>query len=413
MFRSAKNEILEAIQSRRSFIPSDSVTLACPDLAQALNQLLEDYCEAEDRRYGKDSVIKQLEVALMNLNESVLLIDQSRTVRFVNDASKSWLSYRSGNIIGRSIEDVFRSAELIEFVYALIQGQLGQKGQQIVRIQRNGNGVRWFEVTGASIKENDGGKIFLLVMHDITQLKALEAVRKDFVANVSHELRTPVTVIKGFTETLAEEGDELPPALRNKFIDKTHRNVQRLNDLIEDLLILSRLESGAHQEKKEVFDLNEICSEVAENFNLQKTNYEIPIIFEDCKTEAWIEADRNQCIQILENLIDNCYRYAGNFTEIVIRLGEVKQGDQVFWRCEVQDDGVGIPVQSQSRVFERFYRVDKSRSTQSGGTGLGLSIVKHIVQLHGGTVSVSTPEGGGTSVMVLFPKYDEGKLLKQ
>jgi PAS domain S-box-containing protein len=377
----------------------------CKNLTKDFNQFVDEYLEEKIRKKGQENVITQLNLALMNLNESVIIIDAERNIQLVNEASKKWLAGRGHNIQGRAIEEVFRNSELIEFCYALIEGNLGSGSKKTIRIQREGNGVLWFEVTGAHIENPiEGKQMFLVVLHDITQLTELEAVRKDFVANVSHELRTPITVIKGFAETLAEDEGGLSEAMSKKFIDKIDKNAKRLHSLVEDLLTLSRLESGVHVPELQKVSLRDICYEVSENYNLQEKNFDKPVRFVEGEDPAWVMANKNQIIQVLENVVDNAYRYAGNFTQITINLQSEQIGEVSFWKCSICDDGVGIPKKDQARVFERFYRVDKSRSTQSGGTGLGLSIVKHITQLHGGVVSISSQEGKGTCVNMSIPQ---------
>ncbi len=407
-YRALKNTVRnlsEAASQKRPFLLNESRFIFLQRLTNEYNGLLEISNQFKNKELEIDSARSQLEAALMNLCESVFLINKDRTICFVNEVSQDWMSGGAHSIVGKSIEDVFRSSELIEFVYALMDGELGLKGQKIVRMQKNETDVFWFEVTGASILEEDSsGSMYILVLHDITQLKRLEGIRQDFVANVSHELRTPVTVIKGFTETLSEDADKLTDALRNKFIEKTHRNVQRLNLLIEDLLILSRLESGCHKEEKQVLDLNLICEEVAENYNLLNKKYIQPIEFLPIEKAAWVLFNKNQCFQILENIVDNAYRYAGVFSKVSIQLDEFMDSSGEYWRCQISDDGIGIPKKYLSRVFERFYRVDPSRSSNSGGTGIGLAIVKHMIQLMGGNVYIESEEGVGTSVIVLFLK---------
>jgi len=226
-------------------------------------------------------------------------------------------------------------------------------------------------------------------------------VRKDFVANVSHELRTPVAIVKGFAETLDDSYDQLSGKKRREFIGKIRKNSDRLCSLVEDLLHLAELESPSHTLRPEPSSLSVVVRSVADrlgeglDLNTQRIRLELA---EERKSMSF-DPLRVECV--VENLLSNALRYARDSSEIIIRT--IFDEELKWLRCEVQDDGCGIPEKDLPHIFERFYRVDKGRSRDSGGTGLGLSIVKHIVDLHGGDVSVRSEIGKGTTFSFTLP----------
>jgi two-component system phosphate regulon sensor histidine kinase PhoR len=241
----------------------------------------------------------------------------------------------------------------------------------------------------------------LLALHDLTEVERVNRVRQDFVANVSHELRTPLTSLRGYAETLLEGGlDDVEH--REEFVRIIRDQTARLQALAEDLLALAELERPDGTLRAEPFDLLEVArAQVAafrdrarhEGLELQiAPGAPVPVV-----------ADRARIEQVLANLLDNAMKYTDR-GHVIVRAGT---RDGMSW-CEVEDTGAGIPEEHQSRVFERFYRVDKSRSREQGGTGLGLSIVKHIVELHDGTVSVRSEPGRGSTFRFEIPTHPLG-----
>ena len=226
-------------------------------------------------------------------------------------------------------------------------------------------------------------------------------VRKDFVANVSHELRTPVAILKGFAETLDDSYDELSGKKRREFIGKIRKNSDRLCSLVEDLLHLAELESPSHTLRPEPSSLSVVVRTVADrlgeglDLNTQRIRLELA---EERKSMSF---DPLMVECVVENLLSNALRYARDSSEIIIRT--IFDEELTWVRCEVQDDGCGISEKDLPHLFERFYRVDKGRSRNNGGTGLGLSIVKHIVELHGGEVSVQSELEEGTIFSFSLP----------
>jgi two-component system phosphate regulon sensor histidine kinase PhoR len=240
------------------------------------------------------------------------------------------------------------------------------------------------------------------VFHDITDLKMLEKIRKDFVANVSHELRTPVSVIKGYAETILTEGNKLSPEKLVQFTEVIHTHAERLANLISDLLTLSRIESGTIPLEPEPVTLLSAVNRVTHL--LEQKARDKKVTLEKTGSLASmpeIQADPDKLEQILINLLENAIKFtpAGG----TVKVSASDQGDRI--RIDVKDTGIGIPPMDISRIFERFYRVDTARSRELGGTGLGLSIVKHIVQAHGGSVSVESTPGAGSTFSFTMRKF--------
>ena len=229
----------------------------------------------------------------------------------------------------------------------------------------------------------------------------LENVRRDFVANVSHELRTPVAIVKGFAETLEDDYDELSGKKRREFIGKIRKNSDRLCSLVEDLLQLAELESPSHELRREPGSLATVARIVTDRFGERVDQQTQSIRLELAEEDEPIHFDSVKIERVIENLLDNALLYARGFSVLTIRTIIDEEAREI--RCQVEDDGCGIPEKDLPHLFERFYRVDKGRSRESGGTGLGLSIVKHMVELHGGSVAVRSEIEKGTIFSFSLP----------
>jgi two-component system phosphate regulon sensor histidine kinase PhoR len=241
------------------------------------------------------------------------------------------------------------------------------------------------------------------VFVDVTEMRRLETLRRDFVANVSHELRTPVTAIRSAAETLQGSLPEDRVVLE-QFIGIIARNAQRLHELVEDLLDLSRIESQKLKLSIEPLDLRVAFSRVLNTFQERADKRGVELVNDVGLLVPMVLADRRAMDHIVTNLVDNAVKYCGPRSKVVLR-GDV-QGDQV--RVLIQDDGPGIEARHLPRLFERFYRVDPGRSREIGGTGLGLSIVKHLAEAMGATVSVESTPGRGTTFSILLRKAESG-----
>jgi two-component system phosphate regulon sensor histidine kinase PhoR len=259
---------------------------------------------------------------------------------------------------------------------------------------------RWLQLNAAAIMDGEGThQGAILVFHDLTRLKQLENTRREFVANVSHELRTPLSLIKGFVETLLD-GAKNDPELATRFLKTIEKHANRLTYLIEDLLTISRLESG-----QIVMNLQRVklCDEIERvREDLQSRTGEKQVTVENqVPATLTAQADVDRLQQVLFNLVENAIKYGRQGGRVTI--GGKSTGDKKV-QVWVQDDGPGIPAEAKDRIFERFYRVDRARSRESGGTGLGLAIVKHIVQAHGGEVWVKSDLGAGSTFYFTLPE---------
>jgi signal transduction histidine kinase len=259
---------------------------------------------------------------------------------------------------------------------------------------------RWLEISTAPMPDEGltEGRFTLYVFHDITRQKGLEKMRTEFVANASHELRTPVTIIKGYADTLLEDDKDLSVEERRRFLEKISTHSERLNLLLRDLLFLSRLESTGSALHRERWSVSRLIEDTAESWRgVLEDGQQLHYAF--AGEEDIVFADSLRFSQVVMNLLENIRRHAKGFTRIDISTTVERDGVWVV----VADDGQGFPEKDLPHIFQRFYRVEKGRSRESGGTGLGLAIVKHIVQEHGGEVSARSQRGQGTRIDIFLP----------
>ena len=229
-----------------------------------------------------------------------------------------------------------------------------------------------------------------------------ELARRDFVANVSHELRTPVSIIKGFSDSMIEDYPDLKEKQKKHFLEKIQRNAQRLHALVEDLLALATLERAEPSLKLEKLDFYALIRSTVENGIGYQNRASTPIALDIPEEELMIHADTQKLVSLIENLVENASLHAEGVTQIKVRAR--KESSAPYVLCSIEDNGQGIPEEELSRLFERFYRVDKGRSRERGGTGLGLSIAREVVEAHGGEISASSLQGKGTSFSFRLPE---------
>ena len=373
-------------------------------LRRVSNELLSEFEQLQQQRTGQ---LAQLEATLGSLQEGVLIVDASNYVLLANQAIQAISPRPAHQIIGHRLELVLHSAAFLSYVETVRRGKaLPQQEVEFVEAGR----TTWLEVTGTTIQNQGNARApwTIFVLHDITKQKKLEAVRKDFVANVSHELRTPLSVIKGYVETLVDGHAEIPADDRERFLKTIQRHTERLNSLLEDLLVLSRLESINPGLKRESTDLPALLTAILDDYHGRPaaTDHRLELNIDAAPALAGLHIDPLKCTQAVENLLDNALKYTPKGTQIQlsVRMNEL---DGVV--VSVRDNGLGIPAEDLPHLFERFYRVDKGRSREKGGTGLGLSIVKHIVQLHGGRAWVESQLGQGTTFFFSLPLRVAGK----
>jgi len=359
-------------------------------LATVLNDMAS---RIESQMHSLAAEKRHLDTILLGMGEGVMVATSNGTITLVNTAFKDMFAI-SGSVEGKNLIEISRSPDL-----QAAFNELSRTGKELIReinIKPGGTTLltHWVPL---AVSSSDNGVV--AVFHDITDMKYVENMRKDFVANVSHELRTPVSVIKGYAETLMQDNMiASDPVKAEKFAGIIHNHAERLTSLINDILTLSYLESKTAILELNSLDIsgtiNKACMLLAENAAVKK----ISLINEVGTGIPRVMADQGRLEQVLVNLIDNAIKYTPEGGSIRISAEQTAQSV----RLSVEDSGIGIPLKDQSRIFERFYRVDAARSREQGGTGLGLSIAKHIMQLHGGEITVnSTPGKGSTFTCIL------------
>lgn len=331
---------------------------------------------------------------LDSMIEGVIAVDKDTRVLSLNPTAEKIFNTTRENALSRIFLEVFPNNDIAEVIALVLnKGEFVSRELNLVwPVQKV------FQVNASPIFESGAVSGCLLVIHDITEIRRLETMRRDFVANVSHELRTPLTSIKGFVETLLEGAlDDKENSVN--FLKIINSHAERLNTLINDLLDLSHIESKEILLKKDKFPLSILVDEVMLGFKSQakkkgvEIKNEIPQGFQ-------IVADRSKIEQVLANLINNAIKYNKEKGSARIYSEQLTAGIKIV----VEDSGSGIPAKDIPQIFERFYRVDKARSRELGGTGLGLSIVKHIIELHSGVVGVESTEGLGSKFWFTIPK---------
>lgn len=366
------------------------------DLARSFNRMSE---ELERQMGDLSKEVSEKEAVLSSMIEGVLAIDRDEHVILINQAAQRMLELRPDDTLGKFHWEVIRNSEINNLFKEILKTHM----QKTVEFQISPLDEMTFMVHAAPIRARGGNILGVVaVFHDVTEIRRLEKVRMEFVANVSHELRTPLTSIKGFVETLKRGAlDEGENALN--FLDIIERHTDRLNRLITDLLELSRVESGKKKMDFQPIKVEELINRSISHFmeisnkSLQKIKCNIP------SDLPMVLADEEGVETVLKNLLDNAIKYTPERGEIIIT--SVDRDDYI--EIAVVDNGMGIPLKDLPHIFERFYRVDKTRSRELGGTGLGLSIVKHIIEAHGGAVSVDSEVGKGSRFSFTLSKVSK------
>ena len=336
---------------------------------------------------------QRLAAILRGMGEGVMVTDHLGIIRLVNPAFKKQFGL-SGPVEGQPLVSVCRQPELINAIER--QRESGGDVQCELSVPLTGSTLLAHGVLLESLGSRHG---VVTVFHDISELKRVEQMRRDFVANVSHELRTPVAVIKGYAETLLDGALADLPERRHHFVSIIARHAERLTALITDILTLSRLESKELQLTLHPHAIRETVVKACQLMEDHALSRGIHLISQVPDTLPSVMIDEAQIEQVLLNLIDNAIKYSPEGGTVTVAC-QVSGGRLMI---TVSDTGIGIPAKDLPRIFERFYRVDAGRSREQGGTGLGLSIVKHIVQLHNGDVRASSQPGVGTTMTVSIP----------
>ena len=362
-------------------------------LAETMNQMA---AQLEERLQTVSKERNQREAVLSSMVEGVLAVDTDGHIISLNKAAAQFFNvFQPETAAGRSIEEVFRNVKLQRFITEVLEGQEALECELVVENNR----TYCLQARGTNLLGAQNRRIgAVIVFNDVSRLRRLENLRRDFVANVSHELKTPITAIKGFVETLLD-GALKDPVEAERFLKIVAKHADRLNAIIEDLLMLSRLEQdgkeGMEMQKTGLCGLMnsavEVCTQRAAD---KKITIQV-----ECPQALTATVNPPLIEQALINLIGNAVKYSADGKNVVVSAC-ADNGGVVL---SVKDQGYGIEKQHLDRLFERFYRVDKGRSRQEGGTGLGLSIVKHIAQAHGGTISVQSRYGEGSTFSIFLP----------
>ncbi|MSR33125.1 MAG: PAS domain-containing sensor histidine kinase [Gemmataceae bacterium] len=338
---------------------------------------------------------QQLLTMLSGMVEGVVALDNEQRILFVNERADSLLELSSA--VGKRLWEVVRNPELRELAGQALEG----KKPKLREISWPGEGKKRLTVHAARL---EGARGAVLVIHDTTELRRLERLRQDFVANVSHELKTPLAVMKVCVETLLDgalDDQENAP----HFLHRIQEQTERLNLLILDLLSLARIESGSELFEVAPVEVLQAAEQCVERHGDRARARGQKLVLQPMNgpltPPPGLSAlvDEESLLQILDNLVDNALKYSPEGKTIEVRYGV--EGNQVI--LQVRDDGIGIPQEDLTRVFERFFRVDKARSRQLGGTGLGLAIVKHLVSAMKGTIRGESSPGHGSTFTVRLP----------
>lgn len=363
-------------------------------LGDALNRVAE---QMEERIRALRRQRNELEAVLASMVEGVIAVDTEQNIININRAAGEMTGVEPSRARGRSIQETIRNPDIQKFVTEVLsKSTLLEKD---IQIHRDGE-LHFMQAHGMLLYDGIGRSLgALVVLNDVTHLRRLENMRKDFVANVSHELKTPITSIKGSVETL-QDGAIENPGDASRFLAIIGKHAERMNAIVNDLLILSRLDQEDESSfiEQEPIHVCDILSSAVMDCEVKASEKQIGIEI-DCDDSIKLNVNRRLLEQAVVNLIDNAIKYSDPGRRVYLSA-VVEEGEA---RIIVRDNGMGIPKENQSRIFERFYRVDKARSRKLGGTGLGLAIVKHIAKVHGGQATVESAPGKGSSFTIHLP----------
>ena len=332
---------------------------------------------------------------MASLQDAVLVVDSQARLRFVNHAALQLFDLRIEEVLGANLIEALPSFGIEAAMRAaLINGQSSAQELHLYAPK-----IREAFLRVAPVYSGAGAEVgAVAIVQDLTQLRRLERVRRDFVANASHELRTPIANIRATAETLLHAPDDAQ--LIQRFLPPLISEAERLSRLVSDLLDLARAEASEKVTRAPV-ELNHLVNSVVDSLRDKAGRNQIRIEWQSDENNPIVSGDAAALEQVAFNLLDNALSYTPAGGAVALRLRE--KSDETAAILEVSDSGIGIPADDLPRIFERFYRVDKARSRSEGGTGLGLAIVKHIVESHGGHVEVDSQEGSGTTFRVELP----------
>jgi len=350
--------------------------------------------DLNDARRNETGEAARLRAIVESMTEGVMVVDGAHIIRFSNRALPSLLELRS-DPVAQSVLQSVRDIAFEDLVSRALSAALPQQAEITLSHLKP---ARHLAVEAVPLASVSGGHHALVICRDVTRLRQLEDVRREFVANVSHELRTPLAIFQGYIENLLDH-PSVPEAELVEVLHVLKRHSTRLNALVEDLLDLARLESRSEILCIEALDPRALVAKTLDDWRIRARNKQIDFAAECAAGAPRFQADAARLEQVFNNLVENAIKYTDAGGRVQLLLAPCDAGIEI----RVADTGAGIPPQDLPHIFERFYRADKARTRQQGGTGLGLSIVKHVVQLHGGTIRAESTYGKGTTVILTLP----------
>ncbi|QYY86641.1 cell wall metabolism sensor histidine kinase WalK [Pediococcus pentosaceus] len=371
-------------------------------LAEAVNELS---VRVEESQESTESERRRLDSVLGYMTDGVLATDRRGRITIVNEMATDFLNLENDQIVGKSILDI------LDLRGTFTLRDLLENQEQVVLDLSDDDQDLILHASFALIQRESGFISGLVcVLHDVTEQQKIDQDRKRFVSNVSHELRTPLTSMKSYIEALVE-GAWKDPEVAPNFLKVTQEETDRMMRMINDLLNLSRMDLGTARLEREYVNLNELFNHILDRFDMILKNSDKPdknysIKRDFTRRDIWVEVDTDKIQQVLDNIMNNAIKYSPDGGLITCRLLETH--NHVI--MSITDQGLGIPKDSISHIFDRFYRVDKARSRAQGGTGLGLAISKEVIQLHGGRIWVESREGEGSTFYISLPyePFEEG-----
>lgn len=333
----------------------------------------------------------KVETILLYMTDGVMAFDSEGLSIHINRAAKRMLGLNEGQTINF---DQYFTALNADITMSELFFKSNDTLERTIEVGEK-NIMAYFAAFNIE-EEKIGGVV--VALHDITEQQKLERARREFVANVSHELRTPLTTIKSYTETILDS-EQMPAETSNEFLKVVVSEADRMTRLVKDLLILTRLDNDKVAIKREEFSIRQLLVEVVQKLNLEAKSYDHSLSFSETTALPFYKGDRDRIEQVLINIISNAIKYTHPGGKIEVFAGAVY--DHIY--IKIRDNGIGIPTEDVKRIFERFYRVDKARSRDSGGTGLGLAIAKEIIEAHNGSITISSKQDIGTEVTIKLP----------
>ena len=366
----------------------------------AVNEINEAARRIEERLIHQNRRTQAMSAVLNQSQNGMLAVDENMRITLATSTAKRLLGIR-GNCDGLPLEDASKDVELVE----VFEEAMKQDGVSNIPVDARSSltgVVTPLQLYISPLRQDKQVTGAVAMVEDVTELRRLERVRTDFAANVSHELKTPLTSIKGFVETLLEGGAIDNPVMARKFLRIIMMEAERLTRLINDILSITKMESGQNEVSNQRIQLDQMADDIVEMLSIHAAEKQIEVSCNQPKEPLYIWGNPDRVEQMLMNLVENAIKY--NQPGGTVRVSVYDTNDKI--QLLVSDTGIGIDEKHIPRLFERFYRVDKGRSRSMGGTGLGLAIVKHIVVSMGGMIEVHSKLGEGTEFLVTLPKYE-------